>query len=113
MKLSKGGLMMKPILILTTGDVALPALRDYFGKIEPFDTYVNDLPNNYSDDKDELEKVLYCTETYYDLCLDPFRANLNIPNIEKRRRLPYVIVRILDDNPSPQSIDKILLKTFR
>ena len=105
--------MMKPILILTTGDVALPALRNYFGKIEPFDTYVNALPTNYSNDKDELEKVFYCTETYYDLCLDPFRANLNIPNIEKRRQLPYVIVRILDDKPFPQMIDKILLKTFR
>jgi len=57
LKLSKGGPVMKPILILTTGDVALPALRDYFGKIEPLDTYVNDLPTNYSDDKDELEKV--------------------------------------------------------
>ena len=104
---------MKPILILTTGDVALPALRNYFGKIEPFDTYVNDLPTNYSDDKDELEKVFYCTETYYDLCSDPFRANLNIPNVEKRRRLPYVIIRIPYANPSPQIIDKILLKTFR
>lgn len=104
---------MKPILILTTGDVALPALRDYFGKIEPFDAYVNDLPASNTNDKDELEKVFYCTETYYDLCLDPFRANLNIPNIEKRRWLPYVIVRILDDNPSPQMIDKLLLKTFR
>jgi len=57
LKLSKGGLVMKPILILTTGDVSLPALRNYFGKIEPLDTYVNDLPTNYSDDKDELEKV--------------------------------------------------------
>ena len=105
--------MMKPILILTTGDVALPALRDYFGKIESFDTYVNNLPTSYNNDKDELETVFYCTGTYYDFCLDPFRANLNIPNIEKRRRLPYVIVRILDDKPSPQMIDKILLKTFR
>ena len=55
LKLSKGGPVIKPILILTTGDVALPTLRDYFGKIEPFDTYVNDLPTNYSDDKDELD----------------------------------------------------------
>ena len=105
--------MMKPILILTTGDVALPALRDYFGKVEPFDIYVNYLPTSHTDDKDELEKVFYCTESYYDLCLDPFRANLNIPNAEKRKQLPYVIIRILDDNPSPQAIDKILLKTFR
>lgn len=113
MKLSKGGPTMKPILILTTGDVALPALRNYFGKVESFDTYVKYLPTSYTDDKDELERVFYCTGTYYDLCLDPFRDNLNIPNVEKRRQLPYVIIRIPDANPSPQTIDKILLKTFR
>jgi len=104
---------MKPILILTTGDVALPALRDYFGKVESFDTYAKYLPTSYSEDKDELERVFYCTEDYYDSCLDPFRANLNILNIGKRKQLPYVIVRILNANPSPQTIDKILLKTFR
>ena len=104
---------MKPILILTTGDVALPALRNYFGKVESFDTYVKYLPTSYTDDKDELERVFYCTETYYDLCLDPFRANLSIPNVEKRKQLPYVIIRIPDANPSSQTIDRILLKTFR
>lgn len=113
MKLNKEGVTMKPILILTTGDAALPALRDYFGRIESFDTYVNDLPTSNTNDKDELETVFYCTAAYYDSCLDPFRANLNIPNIERRRQLPYVVIRILDDNPAPQTIDKLLLKTFR
>lgn len=104
---------MKPILILTTGDKALPALRSYFGKIEPFDAYVKYLPTRYTNDKDELETVFYCTETYYDFCLDPFRASLNILNIKRHGQLPYILIRILDDNPTPQTIDKILLKTFR